>query len=245
MRDYAHSAEHRFFLARVPNLFGAVHLELHDLERALTLNLEGEEAARRFNPWPEPLAHSLLKVGLVHLERGDYDLAEKFFLRAWDLLQGDELTRWRWHIPLLRARGELALARGHHDEAWSFAHQSLDLATKCIARKHVARAQRLQGEVLVATGKIPDAASVLEGSLTLAAELKAAPDLWQCGLALGKVLLKLGRESEAESQLNMAASVVDGIAQNLTTPNLRRSFLLARPVLDVYALLHRPPPQLG
>lgn len=222
-----------------------MHLELHDLERALTLNLEGEEAARRFNPWPEPLAHSLLKVGLVHLERGDYDLAEKFFLRAWDLLQGDELTRWRWHIPLLRARGELALARGHHDEAWSFAHQSLDLATKCIARKHVARAQRLQGEVLVATGKIPDAASVLEGSLTLAAELKAAPDLWQCGLALGKVLLKLGRESEAESQLNMAASVVDGIAQNLTTPNLRRSFLLARPVLDVYALLHRPPPQLG
>jgi tetratricopeptide (TPR) repeat protein len=54
MRDYAQGAEHRFFLARVPNLFGAVHLELYDLERALTLNLEGEEAARRFNPGQNP-----------------------------------------------------------------------------------------------------------------------------------------------------------------------------------------------
>jgi len=245
MRDYAQGAEDRFFLARVPNLLGAVHLELYDLEEALALNLEGEEAGRRFSPWPEPLSHSLLKVGLVHLQRCDYDLAEKFFLRAWDLLQSDELTRWRWHIPLLRARGELALARGHHDEAWSFAGQSLDLATKNIARKHIARAQRLQGEVLVATGKLQDAAGVLESSVTLVAELKAAPDLWQCGLALGKVLLKLGREGEAETQLNLAAGVVEAIAQKLTTPSLRRSFLSAGPVLDVYALLHRPPPQLG
>jgi hypothetical protein len=62
MRDNAQGAEDRFFLPRAPNLLGAVHLELYELEEALRLNL-GEEAGRGFTPRPEPLAHSLLKVG--------------------------------------------------------------------------------------------------------------------------------------------------------------------------------------
>ncbi len=67
----------------------------------------------------------------------------------------------------------------------------------------------------------------------------------QLRLALGKVLLKLGGESEAEAQLDLAAGAVEAIAENLTTPSLRRSFLSARPVLDVCGLLHHEPPQPG
>jgi hypothetical protein len=122
--------------------------------------------------------------------------------------------------------------------------ESLEMATRTDSRKHAARARRLQGEVLAANGKFEEAAGVLDSSVALARELKAAQDLWQGCIALGKVLLKLEKESEAEAQFTTAARTIEAIAQNLKIPNLRRSFLSARPVLDVYALLHRPPPQL-
>jgi hypothetical protein len=89
----------------------------------------------------------LLKAGLVHFERSDYVRAEEFYLQAWGLLGGDEFARWRWHIPLLHARGALALARGRHEEGWRFAAESLELARQTYARKHEARAQLLQGEI--------------------------------------------------------------------------------------------------
>jgi tetratricopeptide (TPR) repeat protein len=147
LSDYAVSAGDKFWMARAPNCLGGVHLELFDLDEALRLNLEGDEVARQLWPWPEPRGHSLVKAGLAYLQRGEHGPAEECFRRAWALLEEDVWFRWRWHIPLLRARGEFALAEGRHDEAWTLAAQSLDLATQTDSRKHVARALRLQGEV--------------------------------------------------------------------------------------------------
>ena len=144
---------------------------------------------------------------------------------------------------MLRAYGALALSEGRFDEAWKYANESLEMATRTDSRKHIVRVQQLQGEVLAAGGKLDEAAGVLDSSVALALRLKAAPDVWQACLALGKVLHKLGRENEAEARLTMAASTVEAIAHNLTTPSLLRSFLSARPILDLYSLLHRSTPQ--
>src|SRR5207253_1765130 len=95
--------------------------------------------------------------------------------------------RWRWHIPLLRARGELALAAGRHDEAWSYAGQSLEMATQSDSRKHMARAQRLQGEILAASGRLGEAAQVLDASVRLMERIQVTGDLWRGRLAAGKV----------------------------------------------------------
>jgi tetratricopeptide (TPR) repeat protein len=156
LSDYASAAGDKFFIARAPNHIGGVHLELFDLDEAIRLNLEGDEVAQRLFRWPEPRGHSLLKVGLVYLERNDHGQAEEFFQRAWALLEEDIWARWRWHIPLLRGRGELALAERRLDEAWTYASQSLEMATQTDSRKHVARAQRLQGEILAASGRLDD-----------------------------------------------------------------------------------------
>src|SRR5205823_12252047 len=186
----------KFWLGRFPNLIGGVHLELFDLDEAIRLNLEGAEAAQRWWPWPEPRAHALLKVGLAHLERGVHGLAEEFFRRAWALLEEDLFMRWRWHIPLLRARGELALAEGWLDEAWSFATQSLELATQTDSRKHVARAQLLQGETLAASGRLESAAETLAVAIRLAEQIGTPREVWLGKTALGKVLTRLGRDKE-------------------------------------------------
>ena len=101
--------------------------------------------AQRFHPWPEPRGHSLVKAGLAHLYRGEHGPAEACFRRAEALLEADTWLRWRWHSAAARV-WELALTQGRHDEAWTYATQSLELATQTDSRKHVARAQRLQGE---------------------------------------------------------------------------------------------------
>ena len=209
LNDYAQAAGDAFWLARIPNCIGAVSLEAYDLDRALELQLEGDEAARKYSAWPEPRGHSLLKAGLVHLERTEYGRAEEFFLRAWALLEVDDVLRHRWHIPLLHARGALALARGRHDEAGQFASESLELARKTYARKHEARAQRLLGEIVAATGRLDDSARILEASVMLAQSLKLRRDEWMGALALGQLLIRLGKDKEAEVALNTAVATIE------------------------------------
>ena len=143
----------------------------------------------------------------------------------------------------MRARGELALAEGRLDAAWTFATQSLEMATQTDSRKHVARAQRLQGEILAASGRFDDAARTLEASVRLAERLQTPREVWLGKAALGKVLARLGREKDAEAHFTQATHTIEAIADKLMTPGLRRSFLTAEPIVDLYRTLgQRPPP---
>lgn len=241
--DYASAAGDKFWLSRVPNVIGGVHLEVFDLDDAIRLNLEGDEVAQKLFPWPEPRGHSLLKAGLAHLYRGEHGPADEFFRRAWALLELDIWLRWRWHMPLLRARGELALAEGRHDEAWTHAEQSLQMATESDSRKHVARAQRLQGEILAAMGDLEGGARLLEESVQLAEAIKTPREVWLGKAALGKLLARMGRDKEAEAPLVQAAKVVEAALLKLETPRLRRSFATAEPVVEIYRTLGRRPPE--
>jgi tetratricopeptide (TPR) repeat protein len=237
LSDYAQAAGDAFWLARAPNCEGTVSLELYDLNRALELQLGGQEAAQKYFAWPEPSAHSLLKAGLVYFEQTEYGRAQEFFLRAWALLDRDDVLRWRWHIPLLHARGALALVRGRHDEAWRFANESLQLARKTYARKHEARALRLEGEILAAGGGINEAVGPIQASVSLAQELRMARDIWMGSLALGKALIRLGQDNAAESALKTSAETIETIATALRTDALIQSFRNAVPVQDVFQTL--------
>jgi class 3 adenylate cyclase/tetratricopeptide (TPR) repeat protein len=242
LREYAGGAGDKWWITRTPNCIGAVHLELYDVEEAVRLNEENDDLAKRLWPWPEPRGHSLVKLGLAHLYGDDHARAQEAFEQAWGLLEVDPWGRWRWHMPLLCARGELALAEGRHDEAWTYATQSLEMATQTDSPKHVARAQRLQGEILAASGRLDDAVRALEASVWLAERLQTPREVWLGKAALGKVLARLGRDKAAEVHFIQAAHTIEAIADQLQTPHLRRSFLSAEPVLDVYRTLGRRPP---
>jgi class 3 adenylate cyclase/tetratricopeptide (TPR) repeat protein len=243
LSDYASKAGDKHSMARVPNLIGGVHLELFDLDEALRLNLEGYEVAQQLWPWPEPRGHSLVKAGLAHFYRGEHGAAVACFHRAEPLLEADTWMRWRWHMALLHAFGQLALAEGRHDEAWTYAAQSLELATQTDSRKHVARAQRLQGDILAASGRLEDAAHMLAASVHIAENIQTPREVWLGKAALGKVLARLGREKDAEAHFIEAVQNVEEIAANLKTPRLRHSFLNAPPIRELYRVLgHHPPP---
>lgn len=241
--EYADRTGDKFLMAVVANLPGGVQLELYDFNEALKNNLEAYETACRLSPWTEARAHALTKAGLAYFELGDFDLADKFFLRAWELLESkDDFSRWRWQMVLLRGRGELALARGRRDEAWKFATESLDLASKTVSRKHVARAQWLQGEILVASGRLDEAARTLDASATLAEQIATPREVWIARSALGRVLGKLGRDNEVEDQFVKAADAIETVSSKLKTRVLSRSLLSSETVRAVYKALDRQPP---
>jgi tetratricopeptide (TPR) repeat protein len=242
LSEYASAAGDKFHIARAPNCIGGVHLELFDLDEAVRVNLEAEEVARKTWPWPEPRGHCLVKAGLAYLLQNERDLAEEYFRRAWALLEADTWMRWRWYIPLLRARGELALVQRRLDAAWTDATQSLEMATQTLSRKHIVRAQWLQGEVLAASGRLGEATQMLEASVKLAESLQTPREVWIGKAALGKVLARMGKDKEAEAQLIQAAQTIEAIAGKLKTPRLRRSFLGAELVLELYRALRRRPP---
>jgi tetratricopeptide (TPR) repeat protein len=242
LRSYAEGAGDKLYVVRAPNCIAGVHLELYDLDEAIRLNEEGDDVSKRLWRWPEPRGHSLVKLGLSHLCRGDHARARDAFEQAWRLLDEDPWARWRWQIPLLAARGELALAEHRLDEAWSFAGESLDLATRTDARKHMARAQGLQGRVLDAQGRLDEAARVLRASIRLAETVKTPREAWMGRAALGRVSYQMGSDKDAEALFTEAARTIETIAGGLTTLSLRSGFLGAPPVAEVYRMIGRRPP---
>ena len=144
--------------------------ELFDLDEAIWLNLEGA-VAQQLWPWPEPRSH-LLEGRLAHLAQGAHGHADEFsgapgpFLRRTSFSAGAGISRccapvgsWRWR-------------RGRYDEAWTYATQSLELATQTDSRKHVVRAHWLQGEILAASGRLGEAGQALAASVRLAEQIQ-------------------------------------------------------------------------
>ena len=168
--------------------------------------------------WPEPRGHSLVKAGLAHLYRGEHGPAEACFRRAEALLEADTWLRWRWHIALLHACGELALAQGRHDAGLDLRHASpWQLATQTDSRKHVARAQRLQGDILAASGRLAGGGADVGDLGPSAEQIQTPREVWLGQAALGKVLAQLGRDQEAEAQLTQATQTIEAIAAHLQT----------------------------
>ena len=240
---YAEAAGDKLYMVRVPNCLAGVYLDVYDLRAAIRLNEEGDDVAKRLWQWPEPRGHSLVKLGLAHLYQDDHERARNALERARELLELETWGRFTWEIPFLRARGELELAEDRPEDAWRYATESLTMASQCGRPKHMARAQWLQAESLAACGRLEDALEPLRASVHLAETLGTPRELWMGKKGLGRLFVRLGRDRDAERQYIEAAQAIEGIAAKFTTPDLRRSFLSADQVQDVYrALGRRPPP---
>ena len=110
---------------------------------------------------------------------------------------------------------------------------------------HVARAQRLRGEILAASDRFEEAEGELRASVALATDLGTPREAWLAEASLARTLARSGRDKDAEASFVRAAQTIEGIAARLTTPELRRSFLTAESVFDVYRTLGRHPPAPG
>ena len=95
--------------------------------------------------------------------------------------------------------------------------------------------------MLAARGQLDEAVQALEASVRLAEQLQTPREVWLGKAALGKALAALGRDQEAETVYGQALQIIDAIVATLWTPQMRRTFLSAAPVLEVYTALGERP----
>jgi hypothetical protein len=81
----------------------------------------------------------------------------------------------------------------------------------------------------------------LVASVHLAEQLQTPREVWLGKAALGKALAALGRDQEAETVYGQTLQIIDAIVATLWTPQMRRTFLSAAPILEVYAALGERP----
>jgi tetratricopeptide (TPR) repeat protein len=123
------------------NGLGWLYSECGNLDRALDLNRQGAEMARKLG-YPEPIANAELNLADCFLAQGDLVLAREF-LDGVDRLTHDPATsdwmKWRYSMHLFASLGDLWLARGDPARAQEFTDRCLDIATRTNSRKYMVK----------------------------------------------------------------------------------------------------------
>ncbi len=224
----ADSAESRVLSALAGATAASVHRQLgrHAVaqgydERALEVS--GGTAEAGFD--------ALLGLAADAVGLGDSEVAAARLDEATALV-GDRADWWRQRVRLGWVQAEVALLRGHAEEAAASAHTSVDLAEQSGAPRHVAKGLLFLGVAQVEAGQLTEAATVLRRAGLLAESLGTLPLQWPARAVLGALLAE---DSPAESERALAAArrAVTAIADDLPEP-LRVAWL-GRP--DVDALL--------
>jgi len=121
---------------------GWLYIELGDLDRALGLNQQSAEGARKRGDH-EVIANAELNLGDIFLAKGDVALAQEHLDGVYRLVKDpatSDWQKWRYSTHLFASLGESWLAEGDAAKAQEFADQCLELATRTNSRKYLVRA---------------------------------------------------------------------------------------------------------
>jgi hypothetical protein len=147
-------------------------------------------------------------------------------------LCGDRADWWRQRVRLGWVRAEVALLEGRPEDAFTAAHEAVDLAEHSGAPRHVTKGLLFQGVAQVEAGHLAEAAALLRRAGLLAESLGTLPLQWPARAVLGALLAEENPD-ESERALVAARRAVTAIADDLPEP-LRADWLGRA---DVEALL--------
>jgi DNA-binding winged helix-turn-helix (wHTH) protein/tetratricopeptide (TPR) repeat protein len=222
----------QYWHAKVPNCIAWIHRELQDFDHALKRDLEGLEVARS-SKVSEAETNSLISLGHDRIHTAESGKALKSFGDAEAILESDVWCRWRFTLRLYEGLSRHHLADEKLDEAAGYAKLLLESATRYGARKYAGVAHKLLADVAIARSNLDDAETELRAALdTLAAHPVPLVE-WKIYSALGRLRLRMNDGSSAEAFEN-ASGIVEMIATNIEDETLRRSFLGAPAVQDVF-----------
>jgi class 3 adenylate cyclase/tetratricopeptide (TPR) repeat protein len=223
---------------RLLNCLGWLYIEVGNLDRALDLNRQGAEGARKRDD-PETRANAEINVGDVLLEKGDLILAQEVLGEIQRLVHDpatSEWQRWRYSMHLFASLGELWLACEDLTKARSFADQCLALATPTNARKYLVRGWRLMGEIALARRQWDEAERAFEQALTMAQIIGNPTQLWKTHLAYGRLHTATRKPEMAQQAYGAACEVIERVKGSLRDPGLRASLESAPLTRHVYDL---------
>jgi class 3 adenylate cyclase/tetratricopeptide (TPR) repeat protein len=210
---------------RILNSLGWLLIECGDLDRALDLNRQGSEWARKRGD-PETIANAELNLGDIFLAQGDFTLAQDFLDGVYRLVHNpatSDWMKWRYSMHLFASLGELWLARGELTKAREFADCCLEIAMRTNSRKYVVRGWRLLGEIARARRQWDEAAGWLRQALPLAQMVGNPTQLWKTHLALGQLHAETRQPEQARQAYQTARTIVEQVRTSLQNPELRAS----------------------
>jgi tetratricopeptide (TPR) repeat protein len=224
---------HRFL-----NNLGWLYIELGDLDRALDLNRQSAEGARKRGDH-EVIANAELNLGDIFLVKGDLALAQQYLDGVHRLVKDpatSDWNKWRYSMHLFASLGELWLAKGDTAKAWEFAEQCLKIATPTNSRKYLVKGYRLKGEIALVSRQWDEAEGMLRQTLTIAEAIGNPTQLWKTHLALGRLHAATKKPERARQAYRSAREVIDRVKASLQHPGLRASLENSPLIRHVYDL---------
>ncbi len=233
--DLSETAGDRFWRARLLNTLGWVYRELFDVEQAIRFDRASLEVAGAGTPrLTEAEGNALANLATDYLLQQDYAQARRYLEEGLRGSGEKPFMRWRYHTRLLILKGRLALAEGDPAAALAAAEEAMSITQGRQAPKNLARAHRLRGEALLAAGQVAEARQALQQALTVALELQSPALTWPCHLDLARLEESSGAvREEVQRHYLAAAEIFRQVADRLTEPGLRESFLGAPVVRGV------------
>lgn len=214
-----------YHLCRLPNTLGWVHRLAGDLSRALELDLESRDLARELG-FEEAEANAHVNIAHDCLRLGEPDRAFDHLQHAERIFKEDVWFRWRYNIRLQIEKAAYWLQRGDLAIASSSATAASQLASKVLARKHMAAARKILGDIAVLEDRPVEA----RREYTAAARLLSAhpcPSLeLEIQRALAGAAVALNDADAADEARRAARRLAEALAATIDDEAIRRRYLL-------------------
>jgi class 3 adenylate cyclase/DNA-binding winged helix-turn-helix (wHTH) protein/tetratricopeptide (TPR) repeat protein len=225
-----------FHLCRLLNSLGWLYSECGDVDRALELNRQSADEARKRGE-AETAANAELNLADIFLTQGDLNLAQEYLDGVYQLAHDpttSDWMKWRYTTHLFTSLGELWLARGEPGKAQAWLDQGLAIARSTHAQKYLVKGRRLQGEIALARRQWTAAETWLQQALALAQTIGNPTQLWKTHLVLGQFHTEAKRAEQARQAYCAARHVIEQVKTKLHNPNLRQSFDSFPHIAQVY-----------
>ena len=238
-REYGVRADSLYGVLKIDNTLGWAYLEVCNFDTAIhhnemSLMSTGEVRGRNTSLLSEIDSFARLNLGDIYVMLDDLPRAREYYEQAYENSKDNQyfLARTRWKPRCLIALGELWLALGDIEKAETFlAEVEAEGFTEGFPfKKHRSRLRRFRAGVSIARGDRVAAAGHLRGALDDARSVGNPTQLWKTLQAMGGLSLAEGNQAKALMNFKEAAEVVDSVAEGLTDPSLRDTFLQSRPI---------------
>jgi serine/threonine protein kinase/tetratricopeptide (TPR) repeat protein len=214
----------RYWLSRYPNTLAWAYRELQEPEKALKLNLENAEDARR-NGFGKPEAQTRVNLAYVFLDLGDSGGALEQLERAEEILKQDAWFRWRYYIRVKAAMAAYWVKQGDTKQATACATESLNYAAPRMARKHMAWAHKLLGDIAVLEERFDDGQREYNAALRVLKNHHCPTIEWRVFLAAAEMASAYGDVPLAENYRGHCKRLIRSLADSLTDSRVRDHFL--------------------
>ena len=226
------------YTPRYLNSLGWISIECGDLDRAVELNRQGSEGARKRRDH-ESFANAELNLADIALARGDLGSAQEILDGVHRLVKDpatSDWMRWRYSMHLFASLGELSLARSDPVNTRECAEQCLALAMRTNSRKYVVNGWWLKAGAALLRRDWGEAERALREALGIATTIGSPTLLWKTYFALGRVHSELKQPEIARQDYRAACAVIARVKNSFTDPRLRATFDNSPLIRQVYQM---------